>query len=599
MTQRFEFPQIDPETHDDDLISDDVLEETEEYDEEQSGLSLKLKIVLISIGAALFLGLIAAVIGLLLFAGRTEDEGLILDNVFAGGIELSGMTTEEAANALHLATDNTFTKKDMVVQIHDDSLRLSPEDTMAALDVEAVIKEAYEYGRSGTNAENIQIQKNAKKRSYTIPLLKYLTLDTDYIKETVVAYCESTVSSLSEPVISLEGQRPVFDPTNPGAAVTHQQLHITLGTPEIQLDPEDLYEQILDGYSLNELFLEYEAPQITFPSVVIAQKLFDEHCTSPIDASMDPSTYAITEEVYGYGFDPNLLQQMLDEADYGENIDIYLGFLTPAVVTSDLTQGLFTDTLAQYCSIAETSISERNNNIQLSCQALEQLVIEPGETFSFNKALQTVSEAAGYQIAAVSTHNSAALAGGISQTASALYYCALLANLDIIERHSHQYAVDFIDLGLDAYVDGSFRDLRFRNNTSSPIRITTASENGTVTITLKGVNTLGYKTNIQTEIMEQEDPMISYQIPTGPDAQSYRDGDTMVSGIPGYFVSVSMEKIDLATGVILSTQPVSTSLYEKKDTVLAQIAPPPPTEPTETVIPTETIPVAPNWQQNP
>lgn len=592
MTQRFEFTPSDLEPEGNVPVQDEYWE-AEDW-EEQDAISLKQKIILISIITGVFVILIGVIIAIMRFAGRQENDGLILDNVFAAGIELSGMTLDEATNALHLATDNTFTKKDMVIKIHDEKLTLSPEDTLASLDVDAVVQDAYQYGRSGTNAENTQIQKNAKKRSYTIPLLQYMTLDKEFIREAVNSYCERTVSTLTEPVTSVEGQRPVFDPNNPEAPVTHQVLRITLGTPDLQLDPEDLYNRILDAYSLNELLLEYEAPQMTLPSEVNARKLFDLHCSASRDASMDPNTYVVTPEEYGYAFDADILQEMIDQAHYGESLEIEFSFVIPDVTAAQLSQGLFLDTLGEYCSIAETSIAERNSNIRLSCSSIDQLVIKPGETFSFNQALKNVSQASGYQITSVSPYNADAMGGGISQTASALYYCALLANLDIVERHSHQYAVDFIELGLDAYADGSTKDLRFRNNTNSPIRIIASSENGTVTISLRGVNSLGYKTRIQTAIVSQQDAQTIYQPVTD---QSYRDGEVLIRGVPGYLISVTMEKIDPSTGAILSSVPVSSTQYEKKDTVVAQVFSftESTVEPTGPVFPTETLPASPHW----
>ena len=126
---------------------------------QKEGLGRKQIIILVSIGAAVLLGLIGLIIGLLLFSGRSTDDGLILENVFAAGVDLSGMTVEEAVNALHVATDDSICKEPMVIHIYDGTLSLYPDETNAILDVDAIAQAAYNYGRSGTHAENQQIQK--------------------------------------------------------------------------------------------------------------------------------------------------------------------------------------------------------------------------------------------------------------------------------------------------------------------------------------------------------------------------------------------------------------------------------------------------------
>ena len=121
-------------------------------------MASKQKIILISIGGAIFLALLGLIIGLVAFSGRSNEDDRILENVFAGGVELSGMTIEEAISALHVATDQTIAREPMTIQIYDGTLLLNPQNTKISLDVEAVAQAAFNYGRSGNNAENQQIQ---------------------------------------------------------------------------------------------------------------------------------------------------------------------------------------------------------------------------------------------------------------------------------------------------------------------------------------------------------------------------------------------------------------------------------------------------------
>ena len=537
-------------------------------DTQETGMTGKQKIILVSIGVAVLLGLIGLIIGLVLFSGRNNEDDRILENVFAGGIELSGMTVEEAISALHLATDHSVSKEPMVIQIYDDNLILLPEDTKVSLDVEAVAQTAYNYGRSGNHAENQQIQKNANKRSYTIPLLPYLNLDLNFIRSTVDSYCTTIDSEYSEPVISLEGNRPSYEAEG---SVRHQTLRITLGTPLRRLDANDLYDRILDAYSMNQLQLQYETPEVLWPSEVQAWQLYNEYCTPAQDAVLDTTTYTVKPEVYGYGFDVYELQQLLDEADPGEEVEINLSFLYPKVFAQDINDSLYVEKLSEYSITSTAAHTGRDTNLQLSCAAINGYIIKPGETFSFKNVLGTVSAETGYSDAPICAVNDTAMGGGISQTASALYYCVLHADLEIVERHHHTYATDFIELGMDAYVDGSSKDLRFKNNTSAPIRIEAKVSGHTVSISLHGSNSLDYAVSLRTEISETKLPITTYQMLLPSSSKGYKEGDVIVKGIEGYQVSVKMEKTDLSTGNLLTTVSVSNNDYKKRDEIIARI----------------------------
>lgn len=590
MTEEFELtPEDDTlEMSSQEAAANDELPFDDEQPEEK--MTSRQKIILVSIGAAVLLGLIGLIVGLLLFSGRDTEDDRILQNVFAAGVDLSNMTVEEAIGALHLATDHSISQEPMVVHIYDGALTLHPNQTNARLDVEAIAQAAYNYGRSGNHADDQQIRKNAHRRSYTIPLLPYLNLDLDLIKNTVDSYCAALDSMYSESVVTLVGTRPAYGDPNP----QHQSMRITLGTPLRRLDADNLYDRILDAYSMNELLLEYETPEILWPSKIVAQDLFDQYCVCAVDAVLDTTTYTITPEVYGYGFHVDALQKMLDEAKPGETIEMPLSFLQPDVLAQDINTTLFEVKLSECTSTSTVSDTARDTNLKLACNAINGYVIKPGETFSFLKVLGEVSANRGYATVPISPYNDSVMGGGISQTATALYYSALHADLTPVEQHNHKYTTDFIELGMDAYVDGSSNDLRFRNDTGMAIQIQATANRHTVSVSLYGSNALNYSVSIRTEITGKKMPISTYQMLLPNNAQGYQDGDVMIDGIEGYQVSVFKEKVDIASGNVLSTNSVSTNTYEKRDMVIARIGvfEEDPTEPEET-LPQEENPITP------
>lgn len=567
---------FDPETEEEitDSEADNVEETTvlEADDGEDAEAARKRKLILIGVCAGLLTLLIGLIVGIIIFAGRDSDDGLILENVYAGDVNLGGLTVEEAKGALHLATDRTFSAKDMVVYLSDEMyFSLSPEDTGAELNVDAVVQAAYKHGREGSDADYQKAKKEASTTSYTVPLLPYLSLDLEYIRQTTEEYCASVYSVLSEPEITLKGDRPVYNPDTSNSSVSHQVLSITLGTPDFQVDPVDLYDRILDAYSMNLLELQYDAPKMVLPTAVTAENLFQQYCSAPQDALLDTGTYKILSESYGYGFDKAALQKQLDAAAYGDKLDITLSFLEPKVFASDLTEKLYVDTLSEAQTSSDINHADRNHNLKLACQAIDQQVINVGETFSLNKLLGKLSKNNGYKEAAISQYNDTVIGGGVSQVASALYCSALQANLEVTERHHHEYAVDFIDYGLDAFVDGNNHDLRFRNTGKSPVRISATVENHTVRIELHGINTLEHKIELRTSVVSILDPLTVYTDIDANNTSGYQDGDILEDGVPGYKIAVYLEKHDPTNNELVSSKQVSTSEYKSIDRVAVRI----------------------------
>ena len=517
----------------------------------------KKMLILIIVCAAVLTLLIGLIIGLIIYKNRPAGEETIHGGVYAGSLNLGGMTLDEAKNALHLATDDTFTKKDMVIKLPDGTITLSPADTKAKLDVDAVVQAAFDYGRTGTS-------------SNIIPLLPYIELDLSYIESTIQDFCDTHGSVMVQPTITLSGDRPAFDAEHPDLEVEHQTLTIVMGIPEYALNAEEMYNQVLEAYSMNEFSVSYRAPQQKEPEIPNAQAIFDEHCVAPQDAVQDPDTLDITPEVYGYGFDVTALQKLIDEAEYGQTITLSLEFLTPDVTTDTLNGGIVAEILGETTLKSGTESDARDANILKACEKLNGLKIKPGATFSFNEAVGALSLRNGFKEAPISPYNGSAVGGGVSQVASALYRCALLADLKITQRSSHGYTTDFGELGLDAFVDGSSADLCFRNNTDNVIDIVAEYVGGAVTVKLMGVSNLDYTIQLTPIVDEELAPNTVYQQMAADNVMGYEDGHVLQEGITGYKIIVQVQMLSKETGEVLNTVEIPTN-YLSTDEIIVNI----------------------------
>ena len=551
--------------------------------------ALAKRITLLALGLALA---IAAVIGLNnlknKFFATPEDDGKILPNVFVAGIDIGGMTQEEATNALRVSLSSSYSTQELVVNLPGDSLKLSPDQTGARLDVEAVVKKAYAYGRDGTDAENARTRKEAQTKHHAIALLPYLSLDLPYIYSAVEAFCDSYSIEMTPPTVRLEGTRPEYPrkpenwdedkkgPYKPNLeGIVHQNLVITLGTPNFILEPGALYDYILDAYSLHNMTVSYEAPALTAPEKVDLEKVFEQFCIVPQDAELDNKTFEVVPEIYGYGFDMETVAALLDSAAYGQTVTVPLDFIVPDITEEALVGHLFKDVLAEFTAVYNgTADAARTKNLHLACEALNGYVIKAGETFSFNLALGPCTTNKGYQTAPTYVGSTAStLGGGISQISSALYCGALQAGLQITQRHAHAYAVDYTLLGFDAAVTYGSQDLQFVNTTADPIRILVSTDGTKVTVQLLGTvaeDAPVYTTELKNQVLAIYNPNTVYQPMHYDNQQGYADGHVLQQGISGYEIAAYVHTYD-SKGALVSSTLVSTDSYAKRDHIVVRI----------------------------
>ncbi|MBI3619365.1 VanW family protein [Candidatus Peregrinibacteria bacterium] len=114
----------------------------------------------------------------------------------------------------------------------------------------------------------------------------------------------------------------------------------------------------------------------------------------------------------------------------------------------------------------------RKANVRKGLQEnLQNVLIAPGEDFSFNSVLGSVTLSEGWQLAlAIFNGRSLRLVpgGGLCQVATTTYRAAILAGLPVLERSNHSLYVHYYEqhgIGMDATIFPGRQDLVFRNDT--------------------------------------------------------------------------------------------------------------------------------------
>lgn len=137
--------------------------------------------------------------------------------------------------------------------------------------------------------------------------------------------------------------------------------------------------------------------------------------------------------------------------------------------------------------IPDLSPGEKSN-VALAANLLAGKVVGAGERFSLNGAIGPYSRERGFQEGAAYSGSNviSVVGGGVCKIATTLYNTAVLANLDVLERHPHNMLVPYVSPGQDAAIVYAAQDFSFKNNTEHPLVIWSDAGEDTLTIAMYG-----------------------------------------------------------------------------------------------------------------
>ena len=137
-----------------------------------------------------------------------------------------------------------------------------------------------------------------------------------------------------------------------------------------------------------------------------------------------------------------------------------------------------------------TNTENGTSNMKVALSACNGSVIKPGENWSFNSCTGDSNlESNGYKSAHVISEGKIidGIGGGICQASSTIYNAAVRANLEIEERHNHQWASSYVPTGLDATIDYPNLDLVLSNPTKYQMFLECRVEGSTLYASFWGV----------------------------------------------------------------------------------------------------------------
>lgn len=271
-------------------------------------------------------------------------------------------------------------------------------------------------------------------------------------------------------------------------------------------------------------------------------------------------------------------------------------------VSTQTTALVFPDELARFStsfSVSDQTNRNRAYNMKLVCSKVNGKVVETAKTFSFNNATGPRTDDLGYKPAWIYVNGGMVkdTGGGVCQVSSTLYNAVLLADLEIVERKNHQFAVSYVKKGMDATVFYGSQDFKFKNSSNAPMKIQCyVSKDNKLTFILKGTRVKTTK-NVSYESKLVKNLPFTTTIKYDPALEDKKRVSSGHTGMNGYIVDVFKVYTDKNTRKILSRTKLYTNYYMPynqvvlegtKKTVKPEIFPKPSVDPKPTASPLPT-----------
>ena len=508
----------------------------------QKKLSTKA-IILIVVGAILAAALLGAAIFLLVIGNTSR----IYPNVYASGVNLGGLTREQAVEALNQSIAENYGSETLTVELPDRTLDFSPELVKANVDAESVVDDAWQFGRHGSifNRVGAYLKARSAKTAYTANA--GISVDEDAIR----AHIQETADAVYKEMVESKAELHRDE----------DYIEVTIGTTGVSLDVDSLTEAVVTAVQEQNFEpITFGYTESAYPALDLS-KIYNEVHNDVADAYYDAEKHEIVEEQIGYGFDLAAANQRIAMAKDGDVLRIDMEEVEPKETKAHLEEIYFADVLGS-CETGGLGGYNRANNITKACEAIDGTVLAPGEVFSYNKTTGERTAEKGYLQAGayVQGKSVSEYGGGVCQVSSTIYYACLMANLEITVRSEHMYTVSYVPMGMDATVNWGTQDFQFKNNTEYPVRIECKVENGQCKVRLLGTKTDDTSVEMTYEILNT----IPYTttVTTNP-------SEVNNVGRTGYYVVTYRHILD-KDGNEISKKLEAYSYYMKSDIVVLQ-----------------------------
>ena len=448
--------------------------DNDDYDESEYGYRKPKRKWILPLCVFLFIVLLVAG-GVFYFAYKVDRSDKIFPNVYVGGIDIGGMTRQEAADMLEACNWDQSISGTLEVRLPLD-VSTSIDYTVAGLRMTSVsaLNEAEAYGREGNMFEVLYNYINAMIMPVDVSDRTF-EVNEEYVDQLLTQAIAKYDEKCSESAYGIDRE--------------NERFVVLKGAGEIKIDADALKEKVLKALANNEDAVIYQIGEVslTMPDF---EKVREEVYSEAIDAYYDRENDTIVDEVIGVDFDVESAAKIWNAAEPLTYVYVPIQATYAEVTGKQLRELMFRDVLGEFTTSFKGSIANRCSNINLAVKSIDGVILLPGETFSYNQTLGERTTEAGYLMAGAYDNGTVteAIGGGICQVSSTLCVAVRLANL-AYNRANHQFRVNYMDAGLDATVDWPNRDFTFTNTRDYPVKIRAFCDNDAKTVTIQIIGT--------------------------------------------------------------------------------------------------------------
>lgn len=265
-------------------------------------------------------------------------------------------------------------------------------------------------------------------------------------------------------------------------------------------------------------------------------------------------------------FEENIKKEINRKYSESVKIEVPIEKTVASIISSKLSS--IDTNISSFSTSFELSKSERTHNIELCTSLINGKTLMPDETFSFNDCVGERTKDRGFAELPVMEGNrsESGFNGGISQVSSTLYNAILKAGIKPVERTHNIMPFSYVQLGLDAIVDWSDVDFKFKNTLKYPIYIDAYTEKKNLYVNVYSNSSLTKrKYDIISDVYETIEP--DTKTINDPDL---REGQVSVvqTGYSGHKVKVKRDTYE--NGIVVNSDIISYDLYPPISSIVRQ-----------------------------
>jgi vancomycin resistance protein YoaR len=490
----------------------------------------------------LTLGAVAVVIFLFLLAILVDSalyHGKIHPGVTVSGIELGGMTPEEAKTALEQRVQEVQ-KSRVTLTSGTKTWTVSPKDVGVTIDAAATVGSAMDASRNSNFIVNRFRGFLMYFKHKNIALVGMV--DTAKMDQIVTGIAQSVDMPAINAGLVFEGQKIRIVKGQKGRVVDQKALAsqlktllLSLRATELQVpmtvkDPSvlaDNFDQALqqaltmtgspvtltgggDSWTLDTeeivAYMDFKSESKDGVSILVpylsADKMapfLDEVATKvktdPVSATFkgDGTRAWVVAGVPGRALDAEKTVEAINAAALAANdrtTKVAVTLKDPKLTTDEAKAMGIKDVLGDFQTVWEGT-PDRRTNVKITTEYASNVLLAPGESYNFDEQIGPRTAERGYKMAPGIVGPGQledVFGGGICQVSTTLFNAAFFAGLEIVERKNHSIYIPHYPKGRDATVTAGSPNLRFRNDTKHYILIRGASDGKTTKFVIYGTD---------------------------------------------------------------------------------------------------------------